>query len=151
MFSSWNRFKRSRDGVAAIEFAISLPIFIAVLVGLVEFGRALHQANAIEKGLRAGAMYVARAELPVDAATTTTITNLVQRGTTDTSGPYLVPGWSKAGASVSVDEQAVHTTVGAVPVRVFEVTATVPFTAILPTLTPDFTITRKHQQAYVGR
>ena len=36
-----------------------------------------------------------------------------------------------------------------VSVPVFELTATVPFTPILP-LVPGFTITRKYQQAYIG-
>ena len=61
------------------------------------------QANAIEKGLRAGAMYVARAQLPVDGATTTAITNLVKRGSIDTSAPYLVDGWSDASARAFSD------------------------------------------------
>ncbi len=107
------------------------------------------QANAIEKGLRAGAMYVARAQLPVDGATTTAITNLVKRGSIDTSAPYLVDGWSDASASVSVTAPAVFVTNG-VSVTVFEVTASVPFIPIFPGM-PVFTLTRSHQQAYIGR
>ena len=148
----WKRFAKSRDGVAAIEFAVSLPIFLALVVGMVEIGRALIQANAIEKGLHAGAMYVARAALPVDAATTTAITNLVQRGTTDASAPYLIDGWGEAGATVAVVRQPVdYVTVGGVQVPVFQLTATVPFTPLVPALLPAFTITSSHQQAYIGR
>ncbi len=152
MLRPWNGFAKSRDGVAAIEFAVSLPIFLALVVGMVEIGRALIQANAIEKGLHAGAMYVARARLPIDAATTTAITNLVQRGTTDASAPYLVDGWSDAGSSVAVAEQAIYDNpaTGA-SVRVFQLTATVPFTPLVPVLLPAFTITSSHQQAYIGR
>ena len=118
---------------------------------MVEIGRALIQANAIEKGLHAGAMYVARAELPVDAATTTAITNLVQRGSIDTSAPYLVEGWGDAGASINVVAQPNYPTVGGVQVPVFQLTATVPFTPIFPALMPVFNITSSHQQAYIGR
>ena len=152
MLGPWNRFAKSRNGVAAIEFAVSLPIFLALVVGIVEIGRALIQATAIEKGLHAGAMYVARAVLPVDAATTTAITNLVQRGSTDASAPYLVEGWGDPGATVDVVRQAVdYPTVGGVQVPVFQLTATVPFTPIIPILMPAFTITSSHQQAYIGR
>ena len=149
MFSSSNRFARCRSGVAAVEFVVSLPIFLALVFGMVEIGRALIQANAIEKGLHAGAMYVARAELPVDGATTTAIENLVKRGSIDTTAPYLVDGWGDAGASVNVVPLADFVTNG-VSVPVFEVTATVPFTPIFP-FVPGFSITRSHQQAYIGR
>ncbi len=149
MFSSWNRLFKSRDGVAAVEFAVSLPIFVALLVGMTEVGRALIQANAIEKGLRAGAMYVARAQLPIDAATTTAVSNLVKRGSTNASAPYLIDGWAHAGAAVSITPLADYVTNG-VSVPVFEVTASVPFTPILTGI-PAFTMTRSHQQAFIGR
>ena len=116
---------------------------------MVEIGRALIQANAIEKGLHAGAMYVARAELPIDDATRTVIDNLVKRGSVDANAPYLVDGWGDGGASVTVVLARNYVTNG-VTVPVYEVTATVPFTPVFP-VTPGFTITRSHQQAYIGR
>ncbi len=149
MFNSWNRLLRSQDGVAAVEFAISLPIFAALLIVMVEGGRVLIQANAIEKGLRAGATYVARSQLPIDAATTTVVSNLVKRGSADATAPYLVDGWAEPGATVNIVPLADFVTNG-VAVPVFEVTASVPFSPIF-TGTPAFTMTRSLQQAFIGR
>jgi Flp pilus assembly protein TadG len=49
--------KRSRRGVAMMEFAIVLPVFLLMIIGMIEFGRAvmIHQilVNAAREGARA--------------------------------------------------------------------------------------------------
>ncbi len=149
MSASSSSLRRCRAGSVAVEFAVSLPFLLALLVGIVEVGRALIQAGAIEKGLRAGAMYVARADLPLDAAATTAIENLVKRGSVDPAAPFLVDGWSEAEATVDVAPLPDYVVDG-VAVPVFRLTATVPFAPLMPGLL-GFTVTRSHEQAYVGR
>ena len=54
MLNSLNRLGRDRRGAAAIEFGLLVPLFMMFLLGAVEFGRTLSQANAVEKGVRSG-------------------------------------------------------------------------------------------------
>jgi Flp pilus assembly protein TadG len=148
--SDWSsRFAACQRGAVAVEAAICAPFLLVVLMGLVECGRALSHANALEKGLRAGAMYVARSPLPLDEAATLAAGNLVRRGTVDAGAPFLIPGWAEAGAGVTVTPLEDFVTHG-VAVPVFRVAATVPYVPILPGA-PRFTITRSHEQAYIGR
>ena len=37
----WRAFRRDRRGAAAVEFVFAIPIFIALLIGVVEFSRIL--------------------------------------------------------------------------------------------------------------
>ncbi len=67
MFGWLNRLRRDRRGAAVVEFALFAPLFLLMLVGVIEFGRLLAQSNAVEKGLRAGAMLAARSDFPLTA------------------------------------------------------------------------------------
>jgi Flp pilus assembly protein TadG len=151
--SGWlNRFARCRRGVAAVELALSLPVLTALIVGLVEVGRALSQANAVERGLRTGVLYAARSDLPFDAATQQTVQNLVTRGSISGGANYVVPEWADAPPTVNVSEVREYSSgVVTVPVPIIRVTATVQFVSLLPGLLPNFTFTRWHEQAYIGR
>ncbi len=51
-----------------------------MVVGMIEFGRAISQSNGLERGLRAGAMFAARSDIPFDAITQQRINNLVRTG-----------------------------------------------------------------------
>ena len=73
-----SKFWRDCRGNAIIETALMLPLLIAILAGITEFGWSFYQASALERGLRAGATYAARADLPLSANTKTVIGNLIQ-------------------------------------------------------------------------
>jgi Flp pilus assembly protein TadG len=72
------RFKNARRGQhggAAVEFALVLPVFVAVLFGMVDYGWYFYQkftmASAIREGVRLGATYKeGGATDPVTAALT---------------------------------------------------------------------------------
>lgn len=51
------RALRQRRGVAALEFAITAPFFILMLLAAVDFGRAIDQSIKLETAARAGAQY----------------------------------------------------------------------------------------------
>ena len=68
MFDSLNKFLPAARGSSLIEFGFLLPMFMLLAVGFIEVGRAYFQANAVEKGVRAGALYAARHTFPLTTA-----------------------------------------------------------------------------------
>ena len=58
VFASWIRFVRCERGAAAVEFALLLPLFVSLLLGVVDLGLAVYTqsvlANASREGARAG-------------------------------------------------------------------------------------------------
>jgi len=77
--------KRSRErGVAAVEFALLLPVLALILFGIIEFGLLLYDqqviTNASREGARAG--IVEAATRPILADITTVVTSY--------TGNYLV-------------------------------------------------------------
>jgi Flp pilus assembly protein TadG len=56
-----HRFPIGRDGrrrgQALVEFALVLPIFLILLFGIIDFGRYVYAANALNNGVREGARY----------------------------------------------------------------------------------------------
>lgn len=48
---------RQRQGAAAVEFAIVLPVLVTILLGATDFGRFYYSAIAVTNAARAGAAY----------------------------------------------------------------------------------------------
>ena len=65
--------KSLRRGSAAVEMAIVLPIFFMVVMGIVEFGRAMMVGQLVTNAARHGAR-----ESAVDGATNATVTTAVK-------------------------------------------------------------------------
>jgi Flp pilus assembly protein TadG len=61
--------------IAALEFALTLPVLLILLGGVVDFGQAMYYRNAIANGIAAGAQY---AVVNAGTATTATIQSMVQ-------------------------------------------------------------------------
>jgi Flp pilus assembly protein TadG len=51
---------RSARGAAAVEFAVSFPVLIAVLIGAIDFARVFYWDMGLTTAARAGAQYGAR-------------------------------------------------------------------------------------------
>ena len=62
-----------RRGAAAVEMAIVLPIFFMVVMGIVEFGRAMMVGQLVTNAARLGAR-----EAAIDGATNATVTTSVK-------------------------------------------------------------------------
>ena len=153
MLNWLSNLRRQESGNAVIEFALIMPFLLLLFSGLTEIGRAYFQANAVEKGLRAAALYAARATSPLSAADRVITENIVRTGTVDGSGPNLVSGWGKPGASVTITTTDYNLDGIAVPV--INVAAAVPLDPLVPELVSmvgleSFTINLSHEQAYVG-
>ena len=104
-----------QKGVAAIEFAILLPLLLFIVFGITEFGRAMYSYNTILKGTRDAARY-AMTQQPGGGADGVTKC-LAVYGNTDCSGPPLTPGLTINAVSVcdSVRCQATHKSQGTSP------------------------------------
>ena len=129
-------------------------MFLIVLVGVIEYGRVLAQTNAVEKGLRAGAMIAARSDFPLTDAQTALIVNVVRTGNVEGTPPYLAPGWGEAGSSVEIETE-LFTGAGVVNLPVYIIQATVPYDPLLPGLMEsigfgELLITTAHEQGRVG-
>ena len=51
----FQKFAKDQRGSPAVEFAIVSPIFIVMLIGTFEFGRALYESNRMNAAAAAGA------------------------------------------------------------------------------------------------
>ncbi len=70
-----------RRGAAAVEMAIVLPIFFMVVMGIVEFGRAMMVGQLVTNAARFGARTSA-----VDGATNVSVTTAVQNFVSTSAG-----------------------------------------------------------------
>jgi Flp pilus assembly protein TadG len=52
--------QRRQRGLAVVELALIVPVFVMVLVATAEVGRALYQYNTLNKAVRDAAQFVAR-------------------------------------------------------------------------------------------
>ena len=155
MLSSLIRLTRDGRGNAVVEFALVLPLLLLLFAGISEIGRAYYQANAVEKGLRAGALFAGRNGFPLTAQVRTMVANLVKTGTLDGSGPYLVSGWADVNADLNIDDTLTFPVDATTTIPVVRVTATVPLDPLMPGMLAlvglgDVTIQLSHEQAYVG-
>ena len=83
-------FARDRHGAAALEFAILAPVFVLVLIGLLEFGRALHLRNALNDAAdRAQRMVLIDQEVALDSIGASIVAAF--RGA-QVAGPVLTDG-----------------------------------------------------------
>lgn len=55
--SLWRRFRRDKDGVAAVEFALVVPIMLLIMVGMVDFGLVLYVRFTLNENISAAANY----------------------------------------------------------------------------------------------
>jgi Flp pilus assembly protein TadG len=151
-----NRIFRNEDGAPAVEFALITPLFLLVCISLLEVGNYLADMNALEKGVRGGAMMAARFNTATDVtnagAIKTRIENTIKKGNPDGTGSYLVAGWAEAGASVAITSRTETLADGTV-ITVFEFDATVPYVPIIPgfyDFVDNFTLRSVHEQAQIG-
>jgi hypothetical protein len=88
-------------GVAAVEFAILLPVLLLIVFGITEFGRALYYYNTIVKATRDAARYYAAQQPGIPPTADTEIKCLAVTGNKDNASgvctnPPLAPGLTMA-------------------------------------------------------
>lgn len=96
----WQIIGRRRErGLAAVEFAILLPLVLLIMLATAELGRALYQYNTLTKATRDGARYLSGVVLNsttgvinLDAGKVADARNLVIYGNPVGTGTPLLPG-----------------------------------------------------------
>lgn len=64
----WGR--RSARGAAIVEFALVVPIFLLLVMGIIDFGFAFNDYNSVRQGVREGARQIVVADWDTDGCTT---------------------------------------------------------------------------------
>ncbi len=95
-------------GLAAVEFAIALPLLLLVLLATAEIGRMLSQYDTLTKAVRDGTRYLASNVLSGSTSTViitsqvqTQTQNLVVTGNVNGTGSALLPGLTVGNVTVS--------------------------------------------------
>lgn len=86
-------------GIAAVELALLLVPLLLIVLGVAEFGRAIHTFNTLGKGARDAARHLSQ-HGPGDAAVQAEARCLAVHGRADCSGAALAPGLSTAQVQV---------------------------------------------------
>jgi len=105
-FVTWStamhRFRRHRRGSSGVEFALIVPLLALMLFGTIEVGRAMHDYQLVEKGVRHATRYLSRMALTCPggafaASDENAAKNLALTGTLSDpagSGDYLLKYWT---------------------------------------------------------
>ncbi len=100
---------RCQKGVAAIEFAIVLPLLMMVIFGIIEFGLLMYDkqviTNASREGARVGISDGVVSDAEIEAVVANyVLNNLITFGSTPTSPvTAIVPGGDRTGTSFGDD------------------------------------------------
>jgi TadE-like protein len=128
--------RERQRGLAAMEFAIALPLMILLALAVTELGRGLYQYNTLTKAVRDGARYLSNVAVGplgiVDIAPHLTDTiNIVVYGDID-GGTSVLPNFTPA--DVTVSTVAVPLPGGGISPNHVRVSATYTFTPLFPAL-----------------
>lgn len=113
----FRRLISNRDGAAAAEMALLLPIAILLMFTALEAGHYMYQRHQVVKGLRDGARFAARQDMadmdctsgPSSGVVTAT-QNLTSTGVLSGGSPR-VANWTAGSVTVTVDCTNVSSTV----------------------------------------
>ena len=107
---------KNQRGLAAVEFAIVLPVMLFLMLATAEFGRVFYHYNTLSKAVQTGARYASRplvktSELTnLDAAFVQRIRNFVVYGNEAGAGTAVLDGFT-AGSNVAISSSAADKTI----------------------------------------
>ena len=117
-----NALRKARSGASMVEFDLALPIFVLLLLGVAEVGRAILHYHIINKGLRDSTRYLGRVPVTCpavgtaagsvdNAANAATATNLAMTGTLN-GGSNLIDYWTDP-ATITIEVDCLDNSAGA--------------------------------------
>jgi Flp pilus assembly protein TadG len=77
---------RSRDAIAAIEFAFVMPVFLILMIGVIDFGMALVEDYRLDQAVAAGAEYAAINAADVNSTSGATLASDIATAVEDANG-----------------------------------------------------------------
>ncbi len=104
-----NALRKARSGASMVEFALALPIFVLLLLGVAEVGRAIHHYHIINKTLRDSTRYLGR--IPVTCPAVGTAAGSVDNVGNETTAKNLAMTGSLNGGSNLIDYWTDPTTI----------------------------------------
>ena len=111
---------KKQRGLAAIEFAIVVPIMLFLMLATAEFGRVFYHYNTLTKAVESGARYASKQLLStsdlsnLDADFVQDIQNFVVYGNENGAGPAAPPvldGLSVANTNVKISSDSINKTI----------------------------------------
>jgi Flp pilus assembly protein TadG len=96
-----NSLWTSERGSALIEASLVLPLLLALIGGVLEFGFFFYQEQLITVGVRDAARYLALTRDPMNTANQSDARNLAVTGSIG-GGASRVPGWTGDAVSVTI-------------------------------------------------
>jgi Flp pilus assembly protein TadG len=136
---------KKQHGLAAIEFAIVVPVMLFLMMATAEFGRVFYHYNTLTKAVQTGARYASKPLLTTNKLTDLTIDgfkqeiqNFVAYGNESGTGIAVLDGFSATDTNVAVTSSMANKTITieAQYTYNFVVLSDLPFIGyILPTLT----------------
>ena len=103
MFRMIDRFRRGQHGTSLLETAFALPVFILLLIGAVDFGRAWYADIEVSSASEAGALYGVQnvtdtagmqTAATLDAADVTSVSPVATYGCECADGTAVTPSCS---------------------------------------------------------
>lgn len=164
MFARLRKFLRREKGVAAVELALVMPIFMLMFLSATEIGNMIYYSTTIEKGMRSAITYAARTPDVLSNAVISDedlviIENIARTGSL-TGGTSLVAGYDDPESKVTITTheftQAMTGQVADITVTVVTVSVEVPYVPLMDFVTQSYfgefapTIHLTHEQAMVG-
>ena len=148
-------FRRDQRGNAVLEFVITLPLVLAMLVLIAEFGRAIWYHHVVTKGVRDATRYLSRAPEDQFATFAERAGHLAMTGVPDASATPVHAWWTDV-ATVTVSPAPVELAAPPLfrtPFDVVSVQAAVPVSfpaLVLLGRATSITIGAADQARYIG-
>lgn len=137
MSLSWTKRRRlanRRRGAAVVEFAVVAPVFILLVLGVIEVGRGVMVAQSLTSAARCACR-----KAIADGATAANVTDAAATALAGTGiSPYTVvttpsnPSSAAAGATVTVTVSAAYRDVSWVPMPAYLADTTIVRSCVLP-------------------
>jgi len=108
---------KNQQGLAAVEFAIVLPVMLFLMLATAEFGRVFYHYNTLTKAVQNGARYASRPVLNtsgltnIDADFKQSIQNFVVYGNEGGVGEAVLDGLTETSAKVVISSSAANKTI----------------------------------------
>lgn len=101
----WRKEKHARRGTAMVEMALVLPLFLTLILGMIEFGRAMMIANLVTNAAREGARMAV-----LDGSSNATVTDGIKTFLQSAIGVTVLS--SDIGVTITVTPAAGNPNVG---------------------------------------